>query len=212
MMIDLQNLITTAGYLGILGIVFAESGLFLGFFLPGDSMLFTAGFLASQGYLDIGILIFISFIGAVTGDSFGYYFGTVVGPRLFTREDSLLFHKQHVKRAQEFYSRYGPATIIMARFMPIIRTFAPILAGVGNMRYATFLLYNVVGGVLWGIGVPFIGYFLGEAIPGIDRYLWPIIAFIILISFLPGAVNILKQPENRKKIVRCFIRALKMRP
>ena len=198
---DLESIITTAGYLGIFGIVFAESGLFIGFFLPGDSLLFTAGVLASQGYLNIMTLVVISFVGAVLGDSFGYYFGTRVGPKIFTREDSLLFHREHINRAQRFYEQHGAITLVLARFMPIIRTFAPILAGVGNMRYSVFLSYNIIGGVLWGIVVPFLGYFLGTAIPSIDRYLWPIIALIIFLSILPGIVNILRHPESRMRIL-----------
>src|SRR3989344_2440518 len=138
-MFDLVTIIKTAGYAGIAFIVFAETGLFIGFFLPGDSLLFTAGFLASQGYLNIIILILFSFAGAVLGDSFGYYFGRRVGPAIFTRQDSLLLDREHINRAQRFYEKYGAKTIILARFVPVVRTFAPILAGVGSMRYPVFL-------------------------------------------------------------------------
>ncbi len=198
--IDLEGLITTAGYLGIFGIVFAESGLFFGFFLPGDSLLFTAGVLASQGYLNIVTLVVITFLGAVLGDSFGYYFGSHVGPRIFTREDSLLFHREHINRAQRFYEQHGAITIVLARFMPFIRTFAPILAGVGKMRYSVFLSYNLIGGFLWGVVIPSLGYFLGTVIPSIDRYLWPIIAFIIFSSMFPGIIDILRHPQSRRKV------------
>src|SRR3989338_7045932 len=182
-MFDIIALIKTVGYLGVAAIVFAESGLFIGFVLPGDSLLFTAGFLASQGFLNPLILIAVVFPAAVLGDNFGYAFGRRVGPKIFTREDSLLFHKENLERARMFYEYYGAKTIVLARFLPIIRTFAPILAGVGKMRYATFFAYNLIGGALWGIGITLLGYFLGAMVPGIDRYLSPIILFIIFFFF-----------------------------
>src|SRR3989338_1165858 len=135
---DLASLVKTAGYLGLFGIIFAESGLFIGFFLPGDSLLFTAGFLASQGYLNIWLLVPLCFAAAVLGDNFGYAFGRRVGPKIFRKEESLLFHKHHLERARTFYERHGKKTIILARFVPFARTFAPILAGIGEMHYRTF--------------------------------------------------------------------------
>jgi membrane-associated protein len=191
-------LIQTVGYIGILGIVFAESGLFIGFFLPGDSLLFTAGFLTSQGYLNLPLLILVTLAGAIAGDSFGYTFGRKVGPRIFKKENSLLFHKEHLERARRFYEAHGKKTIILARFMPVIRTFAPILAGVGRMEYKTFLAYNIIGGVLWGAGLPTLGYFLGSVVPNIDRYLLPIIAFIIIASATPPIVHVLKERRAEK--------------
>lgn len=197
---DLAVLVKTVGILGLFGIVFAESGLLVGFFLPGDSLLFTAGFLASQGFLDIRLLMAVCFAGAVLGDSFGYGFGYRVGPKIFTREDSVLFHKKHLERAAFFYERYGPAAIVLARFMPIIRTFAPILAGVGKMRYRTFLSYNLIGGFLWGIGMPLLGYFLGSVIPDPDRYLIPLVIAIIILSFLPPVIHVLRRKDERERI------------
>jgi membrane-associated protein len=167
-------------------IIFAESGLFFGFFLPGDSLLFTAGILASQNYLDIYILILLTTIGAVLGDQVGYWFGKKVGPKIFTRDDSFYFKKKYIKDAELFYEKHGKKTIILARFIPIIRTFVPILAGVGNMNYKTFVTYNIIGGVLWALGIPALGYFLGQNIPNIDSYLLPIIIGIILISISPA--------------------------
>lgn len=196
---DLITLIKAAGYVGLFGIVFAESGLFVGFFLPGDSLLFTAGFLASQGFLDIRLLSPLMFIAAVLGDSFGYAFGRKVGPALFRRKDSLLFHQDHLERARIFYEKHGPKTIVLARFMPIVRTFAPILAGVGNMHYPTFVMYNVLGGFLWSIGLTLLGYFLGATVPNIDDYLIPIILFIIFVSILPGVIHVLREWRTRKK-------------
>lgn len=192
-MFDLVELIKAVGYLGLLGIIFAESGLLVGFFLPGDSLLFTAGFLASQGLLSLPVVIFVCFIGAVLGDSFGYGFGRRVGPAIFKRDDSALFHKDHLARARRFYQQYGGKTIVLARFIPVVRTFAPILAGVGHMAYRRFLGYNIVGAVLWAIGLPLVGYFLGNIIPNVDRYLLPIIALIIILSVLPGIVHVVKK-------------------
>lgn len=201
-MFDLIPLIKAAGYVGLFGIVFAESGLFVGFFLPGDSLLFTAGFLASQGFLNIALLIVICTAGAILGDSFGYVFGRKVGPKIFRREDSLLFHKDHLIRAEKFYDTYGGKAIILARFMPIIRTFAPILAGVGRMQYPRFLAYNVIGGALWAAGLPLTGYYLGSVIPGIDRYILPIVAGIIIVSIFPIFWHIVRDPSHRKSLAR----------
>ena len=196
---DLILLIQTVGYLGLFGIIFAESGLFIGFFLPGDSLLFTAGFLASQGFLNIWILAFLVFVAAILGDNFGYAFGRKVGPAIFSREDSLLFHKDHLERAKVFYEKYGAKTLVLARFLPVVRTFAPILAGVGQMHYRTFFFYNVVGAFLWALGMTWLGYFLGATIPGIDKYLIPIILAIIVLSSLPTLIHIIK---NREYIIK----------
>lgn len=189
---DLVALVKTAGYAGLFGIVFAESGLFIGFFLPGDSLLFTAGFLASQGFLNIWILAPLVFIAAILGDSVGYAFGKKVGPAIFRKEESLLFHKDHIERARLFYEKHGGMTLVLARFLPIIRTFAPILAGVGRMRYGTFVLYNITGAALWSLGLSMLGYYLGSAFPDIDRYLIPIIITIILLSALPTIIKLIK--------------------
>jgi len=191
-MFDLIALIKAAGYLGLFGIIFAESGLFFGFFLPGDSLLFTAGFLASKGFLNIYLLIALTFLAAVMGDNTGYWFGKKTGPKIFIRDNSLLFHKDHIIKAENFFKKYGPKTIIFARFVPIVRTFAPILAGVGKMHYQTFFFYNLVGGALWTAGLSLLGYFLGQLVPSIDKYLLPIVALIIIVSVLPNIYQILK--------------------
>lgn len=192
-MFDLISLIKTAGYFGIFGMVFAESGLFFGFFFPGDSLLFTAGFLASQGFLNLKILVLGCFIGTILGNIVGYVFGRKIGPRIFTKEDSLFFHKNHLEKARIFYEDHGAKTIVLARFVPFVRTFAPIAAGIGKMDWKIFLFYNIVGGIIWALGVTLIGYYLGEAIPGIDRYLFLIIGLIIAVSLLPAAVHFLKR-------------------
>lgn len=201
-MFDLIPLIKTAGYIGIFAIIFAESGLFVGFFLPGDSLLFTAGFLASQGFFNIWYLMALVFVGAVLGDNVGYAFGYKVGPMLFNKEESILFHKDHLERARIFYEKYGKKAIVLARFMPGIRTFAPILAGVGKMNYPVFMAYNLLGGLLWGVGLLFLGYFLGNTIPDVDKYLLPIILLIIFLSILPSLIHIWKNDDERNRILR----------
>ena len=195
--LDPQFLISTLGLLGIFAIVFAESGLFFGFFLPGDSLLFTAGLFASQGHLNIFWLIIGIAIAAILGDSVGYSFGRKVGPALFSREDSFFFHKKHAERARAFYEKHGVKTIILARFIPIIRTFAPIIAGIGGMHYRTFISYNIIGGIFWTLLLTLSGYLLGTVIPGIEKYLNLIIVFIIFISLVPIFVEYIK--EKRKK-------------
>lgn len=183
--LDLPLFIQTIGYAGLFAVIFAESGFLLGIFFPGDSLLFTAGILASQRLLDIWLVILVCFAGAVLGDSFGYFFGKKIGVRIFQKEESFFFRKSYLEKAKQFYAAHGKKTIILARFIPVIRTLAPILAGVGEMHYPIFLLFNVLGGALWAIGVPLMGYYLGSFIPGIDRYLIPIVGFIIVASMFP---------------------------
>jgi membrane-associated protein len=196
-MFDLPAIIQTFGYAGIAVILFAESGLLIGFFLPGDSLLFPAGFLASQGHLNIWILVAVAIAAAVAGDSVGYWFGKKIGPTIFTREDSFWFRKKNVTKAHQYFEKYGSKTIVIARFIPVVRTFAPMLAGVGSMRYRTFFAYNVVGGILWAAGVSLLGFYLGAVIPNIDHYLLPIIFLIIVISVLPPVIHVMKEKENR---------------
>lgn len=190
---DLRSVIEAIGLIGIYAIVFLESGMMVGFFFPGDSLLFTAGFLASQGFFNIWLLAFGSFIAAVLGDSIGYSIGHRYGKRLFSKEDSLVFHKDHLIKAEKFYEKHGGKTIILARFIPVIRAFAPVVAGIGSMKYSTFLTYNLVGGFLWAIGMTFLGFFLGSFIPDVDKYLLPIIALIIILSVLPGVYHFIKE-------------------
>ena len=176
--------------------MFCETGLLVGFFLPGDSLLVTAGLVASQGKLDIRILTALLMSAAVIGDSVGYGVGYFAGPRLFNKEESFFFRKDHIRRTHEFFEKYGGKTIILARFVPIIRTFAPTVAGVGRMTYRRFLAYNVVGGVLWVASMLFIGYGLGRAVPNIEKHLHLVVAAVIVISFLP-LVN--EWIQSRKK-------------
>lgn len=192
-LLDPEKLLTTFGTLGLFLIVFAESGLLVGFFLPGDSLLFTAGLLSSQDKLPaLPVLLVGCFLAAVAGDQVGYQFGQRVGPALFRRPDSRLFRQDHVERARRYFDQHGPKTIVLARFVPIVRTFAPILAGVGGMRYRTFAVFNVAGGMLWAVGVTTAGYVLGRSIPSIDRYLLPVIALIVAVSVAPVAREVVR--------------------
>ena len=188
---DLRGLVQWAGYIGLTGIIFAETGLLVGFFLPGDSLLVTAGLLASQPDfgLNVYLLGLILSIAAIVGDSVGYAIGRATGPRIFTRENSLLFNRKHLQRAHAFYERHGGKTIILARFMPIVRTFAPVVAGVAEMEYRSFVAFNVIGGLLWVWSMLFIGYFLGRWVPGIDKHIESVILVVIFLSILPGIIS-----------------------
>jgi membrane-associated protein len=199
---DLQTLIKTFGYPLVWGIVFAESGLLVGFLLPGDSLLFVAGFLCSLAPtgLDIRVMAFGCFVFAVLGDSVGYYTGKRFGRKLFDKEDSKFFKKKHLVAAEDFFERQGKTALILARFMPFIRTFAPIVAGIAAMRYKTFMQYNIVGGFGWAIGLTLLGYFLGKSIPEdqIDKYLIPIVLGIMFISLAPSIFHIIKAKQHKK--------------
>ncbi len=190
--LDPMAIIKAGGYLGLALLVFAESGLLIGIFLPGDSLLFVAGLLAADGLLAFGPLMLIVVVAAILGDSVGYWFGTKIGDNLFKRKDSRFFKQAYVTRTQDFFTTYGGRAIILARFVPIVRTIAPMLAGVGSMRYRRFLSYNALGGFLWGAGVVSLGFFLGSVIPNSDKYVLPLSLVIIVLSFLPILINLLR--------------------
>ena len=195
---DPRALVQAAGYVGLTAIIFTETGLLIGFFLPGDSLLVTAGLLASQPEFGLNVYVMgvLLSIAAIVGDTVGYHIGKATGPRIFTREDSLFFNKRHLVRAHEFYERHGGKTIVLARFMPIIRTFAPVVAGVADMRYRDFISYNVFGGILWVWSMLFTGYFLGRLVPGIDRHIEKIIILVIFLSILPGIIAWLRERKR----------------
>ena len=184
---DVQTLVRVGGLTVITAIVFAETGLFVGFFLPGDSLLFTAGALAAQGHFSIVLLNTLLIVAAIVGDTVGYWFGRKMGPALFTRPKSLFFNPAHLRRAHDFYEKHGGKTIVLARFMPIIRTFAPVVAGMGKMDYARFLAFNVFGGMGWVLSMTFAGYFLGQ-VPFVQRHFEAVIIAIIFLSILPGLI------------------------
>ncbi len=194
---SLGDLIRWGGYFVLVAIVFAETGLLVGFFLPGDSLLITAGLVSAAGGLNIWWLNALLMVAAISGDSVGYAIGARIGLRLFTREKSLLFNPRHVERTRHFYARHGAKTIVIARFVPIIRTFAPVVAGVGQMRYRRFLLYNVAGGVGWVLSMTWAGYLLGRAIPNIDKYVHVLVIAVIVLSVIPIGVEILRERRRR---------------
>jgi membrane-associated protein len=190
---DLPALVTWAGYVGLFAIIFTETGLFFGFFLPGDSLLVTAGLLISQGLqIDLVTLGVLLTIAAVAGDTLSYWIGRTSGPRLFAREDSMFFKRKHLMRAAEFYEKHGSKTIVLARFMPIVRTFAPVVAGAAMMNYRRFWIYNLVGGIAWIWSMLLAGYFLGSQFPGVGKHLEKVILIVIFLSILPGIISWLR--------------------
>ena len=211
-MFDLEQSIKTIGLWGVFGIVFAETGLLIGFFLPGDSLLFTAGFLASQGFFDIHALSHGCFVAAVLGNITGYSFGHRVGRKLFERPDSRFFKQRHLVKAHEFYEKYGARALVLARFIPVVRVFAPIVAGVGLMDYKKFLFFNLLGGALWAYGLTWLGYWVGSRIPDVDRYLLPIVGLIVLVSVAPAVIHVWKDPEHRAEIEASLRRLFGRRP
>ena len=181
----LMPIIKALGYPGLAAAIFLESGVFFGFFLPGASLLFAAGILASQGYFNVWILIPLLAIAAILGDNVGYWFGAKVGHTLFEKEDSRWFRKAHLNAAKQFYDTHGMQAVILARFLPVIRTFAPIIAGIVRMDYRVFLAYNIAGGLLWGSGTAFAGYYLGEKVPFVSDHLTVIMIVIVVVTTLP---------------------------
>jgi membrane-associated protein len=193
---DLPTLIKWGGYVGLTTIVFTETGLLIGFFLPGDSLLVTAGLLASQGFLNVYVMGALLTVAAIAGDSVGYSIGRAAGPRLFKREDSFFFNKKHLYRAHDFYLRHGGKTIVIARFVPILRTFAPVVAGAADMPYSRFIFFNIAGGIGWIWSMLMVGYVVGRYIPGIEKHIEIVIFTVIGLSLVPILIEYLK---SRKK-------------
>lgn len=191
--LDPVAIVKTGSYLGIALVIFMESGIFLGLFFPGDSLLFIAGLLSATGFLEIKLLILIVVGAAILGDTAGYWFGKRVGVNFFTREDSYLFKRKYVVIAQKFFLDYGGRAIILARFVPMVRTITPILAGIGSMKYTRFISYNAFGGIVWGAGMTSLGYLLGSTIPNSEHYVLPLSIGIIIISFLPILLKLIRE-------------------
>jgi membrane-associated protein len=202
-------MITWGGVALICAIIFVETGLFVGFFLPGDSLLVTAGVFAAAGYLDVGTLLVLGSLCAVAGDQVGYVIGHRAGRTLYNRPNSRFFKRQHLERTRAFYERYGAKTIVLARFIPIVRTFAPAVAGAAEMHYRRFVSYNVLGGVLWVFSTTLLGYFLGTAIPNISQYIHWVIAVVILLSLLPPAIEIWREKKRSDKRAALAAKPLK---
>ena len=198
---DVRAIIAWGGYVGLTGIIFAETGLLIGFFLPGDSLIVTAGLLAATtGVFNVYLLGLLLTVASIIGNTLGYAIGKATGPRLFSREDSLLFNKKHLYRAQEFYERHGGATVIIARFMPIVRTFVPVVAGMAQMGYRRYTLFNVIGGVAWIWSMLFIGYFLGRYIPGVDQHIELVIVLVVLASLMPGIIGWMRAKKQNVEL------------
>jgi membrane-associated protein len=199
---DLPTLVQAAGYIGLVAIIFVETGFFFGFFLPGDSLLVTAGLLIATG-LDMNVYLLGAMlnVAAIAGDALNFWVGRITGPKIFVRDESFFFKRKHVERAHEFYERYGAKTIFLARFMPIIRTFAPLVAGVARMDYRVFSIYNVLGGTAWIWSMLFTGYFLGRYVPGIDKYIELVIIVVIFLSILPGIIGWWKERRRQQSAV-----------
>ncbi len=195
-----EHLIQSGGLVLIGAIVFAESGLLIGFFLPGDTLLLSAGFFASQGKLPLLPLIAIIVVCAIIGDNVGYTIGRRTGHRIFRKKDGIFFRQDYVQRAEKFYAEHGGKTVTLARFVPIVRTFAPMIAGAAKMDHKRFMLFNIVGALTWGAGVTLLGYFIGGVVPDIDKYLLPAVLVAMLFTFLPPIIHTLKGRENRAKI------------
>ena len=194
---DVESLVRIGGIVGLTVIVFVETGLLIGFFLPGDSLLVTAGLFAARGDIEVLSLTVALSIAAIAGDTVGYNIGARAGPKLFTRADSLFFNKKHLITTKEFYDRHGPFTIVIARFVPIIRTFAPVVAGIGAMAYKRFLSYNVIGGIGWVVSMVFGGYFLGQTIPNIHKNIDKVIVVVIFLSLLPVIIKVAREKMKR---------------
>ncbi len=195
---DVRSLVIWGGYIGLFAIVFAETGLLVGFFLPGDSLLVTAGLFAATGELNIVLLNLILIPAAIIGNMLGYYIGFKSGPRLFKREQSLLFRKDYLIKTKEFYEKHGASTLIITRFMPILRTFSPVIAGMGQMGHRKFFNYNVAGAVAWILSLTLIGYLLGRTVPNIEKHIEKVIIIIIFLSLLPAIIKYLKHKFTKK--------------
>lgn len=205
--------ITHFGWIAVVAVIFAETGLMVGFFLPGDSLLFTAGVLVQREVFPINIHLFVSllFIASILGNSTGYMFGHKVGRRLFRRQDSRFFRQEYLQRAEEFYEKHGSKTIIIAMFIPIVRTFTPIVAGISKMSYRKFLTFNIIGAAIWTGGFTYLGYFAGSYIQQIGLNIELTALIIIFLSLLPGIIHVLKEPEHRERIKHHARRILKHR-
>ncbi len=195
---DVRGLVQAGGYVALAIIVFTETGLMIGFFLPGDSLLVTAGLFAAKGDLNIVVLNVLLMACAILGDATGYYIGKKLGPALFRKEDSLLFKKKHLIATHEFYERHGGKTIIIARFVPIVRTFAPVVAGMANMGYRRFALFNIIGGIGWVFSMTMIGYVLVKVFPATEQHIEKVIIIVILLSLLPGVIEWLRARKRAK--------------
>ena len=208
-MFNVDTIISSGGILIISAIIFAESGLLVGFFLPGDTLLFGAGLAASQGKFSLLWLIVCVVLAAIIGDNVGYSIGRRAGPRIFKKEDGILFRQEYLQKSEEFYEKHGGKTIILARFTPIVRTFAPVVAGAGKMTRKKFMVYNIIGGILWGGGMSLLGFTIGGKIPHLDKYIEVVIFGVMAVSLLLAFGHILKDKKTRALLVASIISGLR---
>lgn len=195
---NIMQLLQQIGYAGMFAIAFLESGVIIGAILPGDSMLFISGLLSAHGYFKLPVLLMVFVSAGILGEVFGYYFGKYVGHALYRWEDGIIFKKRYLATTHEFYEKYGARAVFFGRFMPVVRTLVPILAGVAEMRFSTFMTYNVLGALVWGGGIPLLGYLLGDKVPGAENYLLPIIVLIVGLSLLPALIEFVRSRGKNK--------------
>lgn len=198
-MFDVNHLIQAGGLLLISIIIFAESGMMIGFFFPGDTLLFSAGIFAASGKLSLGLTLVCIAAAAILGDNIGYHIGKTLGPRLF-KKDSLVFRKEYIARAEKFYEKYGNKTMLVAHFVPVIRTFVPVTAGAGRMNQRRFILFDAIGDIAWTLTITLLGYFVGSRIPGIEKYIDPVLILVILAVLLPSLYHAFKNPKIRSAL------------
>jgi membrane-associated protein len=201
-MFDITHLIQTGGLVLIAAVIFAESGMMVGFLFPGDTLLFSAGILAASGNLPIVWTIAVIAAAAIAGDNTGYHIGRLLGPKLFTKKDGIVFRHEHIMRAEAFYEKYGSKTMLLAHFVPVVRSFAPVTAGAGKMNYTQFIFFDAIGDIAWAASVTLIGYYLGSRVPGIEKYIEPLLLIIVLIFLIPTLYHVFKDPKIRAKLSR----------
>lgn len=199
-MFDVTQLVEAGGLLLIAAIIFAESGMMVGFFFPGDTLLFSAGILAASGTLNLPLTIAVIAGAAILGDNIGYHIGYRLGPRLFRKPDSLVFRKDYIDKAEHFYEKYGSKTMLVAHFVPVVRTFAPVTAGAGKMPLKQFMIYDAIGDITWAVSITCIGYFIGSKIPGIEKYIEPMLIAIVLIFLAPTLIHAFRDPKIRAAV------------
>ena len=206
-MLDFTEIVRTGGLLILFLIIFAESGMMVGFFFPGDTLLFSAGILAAADQLSIVWTIVVIAAAAIIGDNTGYHIGRKLGPRLFKKEDGLIFRKDLIMKAEKFYEKWGTKTMLVAHFIPIVRSFAPVTAGAGKMDYKQFVIYDAIGDIAWAASITLLGYYVGSRIPGVEHYIEPVLIGIILVTLLPTIYHALKDPKIRAKLLRRIVAA-----
>lgn len=197
-MFDINSLIASGGLLVIGLIIFGESGLMIGFFFPGDTLLISAGVFAASGKLSLAAIIAVASVAAIAGDNAGYQIGKLAGPRLFTKKDSLIFRREYVEKAQKFFDRYGSRSMLIAHFIPVVRTFLPVVAGVGKMQHIKFSLFDAIGDIAWAVSVTLLGYYVGSKIPGLDHYILLLVAAAVIVSFSPVVWHLFKRRASRR--------------